>query len=135
MDMVLKIAQRSSHHGDWSYYSGFDHAEKEDNWFIELDEPEKLDKETGIGQGATYNLYHDTPGGKKTEHPWSNETWFVDRAQWDALLEGERPRMHVTRISLFKRLDDGTYRHVGSYLCSTAAFLLNGTGENIDRLV
>ena len=135
MDMVLKIAQRSAHSGDWSYYSGFDHAEKEDNWFIELDEPEKLDAATGVGQGPTYKLYHDAPGGKKTEHPWEREVWFLEREQWDMLLAGKRPRMHVARISLFNQLADGAYRHVGSFLCSTAAFLLNGTGANIDRLV
>jgi hypothetical protein len=131
MDMVLKIAQRSAQHGDWSYFSGFDQLEKSDYWYISLLEP----GEKNGDDEPSYKLTHDAPGCKPMEHSWSNETWFVAQAAWDELLAGKRAAVHVTRIGLFKRQADGTYDHVKSLLCNTSAFILNGNGENIDRLV
>ena len=135
MEMVLKVAQHSAHHGDWTYFSGFDRVEKEDNWYLYLDTPEVIDENSGIGQSATYKVTCETPGHVPYGALASAFEQFVSQAELGDLCEGRIRRLHVVRIRLMARTEEEGYRCVGQLLCSTAAFILNGTGANIDRLV
>lgn len=135
MDMLLKVAQRSAHHGDWTYFSGFDRVEKEDNWFIYLDKSAVIDEENGIGQGPTYKLMHEAPGELECGHLMSAFEHFVCQADLTDLCEKRVKRVHVSCIHMMVREPDGAYHRVGSLLCNTAAFLMNVSGANIDKLV